>query len=119
MYCKPGPSAHEPFVTGGWTEEKTVFEELAVRFGTKPIKVPYGIDEETTFFVEFRGCLFDDALGKFRSKFKDILYVRPAVYTREHKSLTKHRKVPKGEEPKEKVRKEKRGGVAGTSVEEW
>ncbi|MFT7622247.1 MAG: hypothetical protein ACI9WU_001415 [Myxococcota bacterium] len=121
VYCKPGPSAHTPFVKGGWGDDTDVmFEEMMVRFGEKPIALPFGMEGETTFYVEFRGCLFEDSMGKFKSKFKDILHVRPASHTRKFEGLPEHLVVPEDEQPIDKRKKKgPRGGVAGTRVEEW
>ncbi len=121
VYCKPGPSAHEPFVKGVYDGEHPVFLEAAIRFGTRGVPMPYGIeDTEIFFFLEFRGCLFKDPGGKFKNKFKDILAVRPAIFHREHTALPPHLEVPDDEQPKDKRKKKKAGpGQAGTSTEEW
>jgi len=120
VYCAPGPSAHEPFVKGMCTDDEPIFEELVVRFGTKAVRAPYGVEVDVNFFVEFRGCLYDDVLGPFKSRFKDILYTRPALYRRLREEPPAHREVSEDEQPKDRRRRKKdAGGVAGTRVEEW
>ena len=120
VYCKPGPSAHEPFVTGAYDGKRPVFKEMAIRFGTQSVRVRYdGLDVPVFFFVEFRGCLFEDVTGAFRRKFEELLYVKPALHVRPHRRLPRHRTVPPGERPRKPERKGRDGGRAGTTVEEW
>ncbi len=120
VYCKPGPSAHEPFMKGGYESDVAVFDEVAVRFGTKGVPMPYGVKDQTIyFFVEFRGCLFKEPMGKFKNRFKDVLLARPAVYWREAEPAPPHREVGEDEQPVERKKKEVASGVAGTTTEEW
>lgn len=121
VYMEPGPSAHELFLIGQNTAEEEIFKEAMIRFGTKAIALPYGNEtQEVTFYLEFRGCLFTDVVGRFKQRFSDIMYKRPAVYIREHTDLPEHRVVPEGEEPKEKVKRSNNlGGQAGTRIEEF
>ena len=121
VYMEPGPSAHEPFLVGANTAEEAIFKEAVVRFGTKPVTLPYGEEKtEVTFYLEFRGCLFKDVLGPFKQRFQDVMYKRPTIYEREHTGLPEHLTVPEGEEPKEKKKRSGNlGGQAGTRIEEF
>ena len=77
VYCKAGPAAHEAFVRGAWSDDRPLFEEAVIRFGTTPVPIPFGLeDTEVNFFIELRGCLFEDVLGSFKTLFKDILRTR-------------------------------------------
>lgn len=121
VYLEPGASAHTAFVKGGYTDEAPVFKEMVFRFGTKPVDMPFGKEgQQVNFYIEFRGCRFDDMLGSFKVRFKDIMYVKPQIFTRPHEPLAPHREVPEDEQPQDK-RKKKRdaGGLAGTRVEEF
>jgi hypothetical protein len=123
VYCDPGDTAHDLFVKGVFPYEDAIFLEAVVRFGMKTVPMPYGHEgAELNFFVEFRGCLFNDTLGVFKKRFKDITHVVPAVYWREHTELPPHLEVPEGEEPVDKKKKKGEGpslGGVGTRAEEW
>ena len=120
VYCQPDASSHEPFVIGGYSSDEPVYLEAAVRLGAKPVEIPFGVEgQKVNFFIEFRGCIFDTVMGKFLNRFKEILYVRPRVFVREHTALTPHREVPEDEIPIGKPKSKAGPGNAGTRVEEW
>ena len=120
VYCEPAVASHDAFVTGGYEGETPIFKELVIRFGTVPVSVKYDeIEEPVAFFLEIRGALFDDVVGTFHKRVADIAYTKIDSYSRPHKRLPAHRKVPKGQEPKEKKKKSSAGGMAGTRVEEF
>lgn len=121
VYCSAGPSAHEAFVRGAWSEEEAIFEEAVFRFGSKAVPIPFGLeDTDVTFFIELRGCLFEDVLGKLKTQFKDILRTRPRVLARPRQDPPPHREVPEDELPKDRrKRRQTTAAQAGTRVEEW
>ncbi len=122
VYCKPGASAHEPFVKGAYQEDAPPFLEACVRWSTPPTEIPTGGDPILAHFVlEFRGCLFREPLGPFRKKFKDLMRFRPHILVRPHAGLPPHREVAP-EDAREETKRLSRGsggGLAGTRVEEW
>jgi len=121
VYMEAGPSAHEPFVPHAYTGEQPVFHEAVIRFGSQAVKLPFGTDDdqETTFYFEFRGCVFKEPLGPFKQRFQKNFGKRPKFFVREHVELAKHREVPDGEEPIDRKRRRgKSGGLVGTRVEE-
>ena len=122
IYCKAGPSAHEAFVEGGRDDDRPIFQEGVVRFGTRERDIPFGLDDQkVSFFVLFQGCEFKDVTGRFKKKFKDILATRSSTLVREHTGLLPHLEVPEDELPRDKRRKRSGacGPSAGTRVEEW
>jgi hypothetical protein len=121
VYCEPGPSAHEPFVKGVYDGPIPVFKECCVRWGTKPAELDLGSQKiPVYFFLEFRGSAYDDPLGPFRSKFKEIMRVPPRIGVQEHTELPPHKMVEPEDVPKDKrLKKKVAGGQAGTSIEEW
>ena len=119
IYCRPGVSAHELFIRGTYEDEEPVYLEAAFRLGTKAVPMPWGAEgREVTFFIEFRGCRYQDLRGPFKKRLLDIAHIRGQILCREHEALPPHREVPEDEKPKEKPRRE-RSGLAGTRVEEW
>ncbi len=121
VYMEAGPSAHEPFVTHAYDGVQPVFLEAVIRFGSKPVRLPYGPkDQEVTFYFEFKGCVFDEPLGPFKQRFQKAFGKRPAFFVQKHVEIGSRSDVPEGEEPVEKNRRSgKSGGLVGTRVEEF
>ncbi|NUN16493.1 MAG: hypothetical protein HUU55_22940 [Myxococcales bacterium] len=120
VYLKPGASAHTPFVTGATSTQDAPFLELVVRGGRNPVPMRYGIEGTFPFFMEFRGSLFKDPIGLFRSKLKDVLGCRIRVFYQEHQGLLPHETVPDDEKPTDMPKTaEGVGGRVGTRVEEF
>lgn len=123
VYMEPGPMAHEPFLHAPYQGEAPVFHEAVLRFGTKSTSLDYGVDtDKVYFFLEFRGCLFQQPHGEFRKQIKDMLTFRPEIFVRNHAGLPAHREVPEDEKPEsENSTAEESSGPApaGTRVEEF
>tara|TARA_B100000674_G_C37770648_1_gene882336 strand:- start:147 stop:689 length:543 start_codon:yes stop_codon:yes gene_type:complete len=121
VYCTPGPSAHDPFVKHAYDGEHPIFHEAVIRWGTVPADAQEAGDRSPIYFYfQFRGCLFEEPLGPFRKRFKDVMKSRPVVATRPHISLPEHKVVDPEDAPKNKKLKRGPGpGTAGTRVEEW
>ena len=120
VYCEPTVASHDAFVTGAYDGEHPLYKEMVIRFGTQAVEVGYPeVGEPVAFFLEFRGALFEDVVGSFHKRVADIVYTKIDCYSKPHKRLPAHRKVPKGQEPKEKKKKSAGGGMAGTRVEEF
>jgi hypothetical protein len=120
VYMEAGPCAHEPFVKHAYEGEQPVFREAVIRFGNKPVRLPYGPEnQEVNFFLEFRGCVFEDTLGPFKQGFLKTIGKRPTFFVREHRDLSARSRVPPGEEVIEiKKAGGNQGGLVGTRVEE-
>lgn len=121
VYMEPGPSAHEAFIRGGYSDPEPVFLEMAARIGSKPVSLDYGIGcESVCVFLEIRGSRFETTSGHFLKKITDIMQVRFDVLRKPHQGLPEHLEVPEDEVPKDKRKRKGAGpGVAGTHVEEW
>ena len=122
VYCEPGPSAHTPFVRGVYEEKEPPFLEACVRWGQEPTELTgLGGSVDVYFFVEFRGCLYKEPLGLFRTHFKDVTYHRAQVSSRPHTELPPHREVSEEDKRvlKERLKRGPAAGLAGTQVEEW
>lgn len=124
VYCTAAASAHEPFIKGVYEGATPIFHEAVVRFGEQPIEMPFGGPEGQmlTFYIELRGCLFQETMGKFKTQFKDALHCRPAFHVRDYVTPhAPHREVPEDEEPQDRRKKRGSAGVgqSGTRVEEW
>jgi len=121
VYCKPGPSAHDPFVKHTYEGEHPVFHEAVFRWGTVPADAEEaGGRSPIYFYLQFRGVLFEEPLGPFRKRFLDIMKSRPMITTRPHVALPEHKEVDPEDAPKDKKLKRGPGaGTAGTRVEEW
>jgi hypothetical protein len=119
IYLQPGPSAHEIFATGVFEREAPVFQEAVLRFGGRPIPMPYGTGHDVRFFLEFRGCLYPEPLGPFRKQLTELLHLRPRVVSRPSEPPPPHLEVPEDERPKEVAKRQRlSGGAVGTRVEE-
>jgi len=123
IYCNVGPSSHEMFVKGPYSNDEPLFREFAIRGGIRPVYVPFGAadPEETCYFwVEIRGALFSELAGKIKNKLKDVMVTRFDFYSRPHEALPPHAVVPADEAPTDK-KKRKEGPAArvGTAVEEF
>ena len=120
VYSAAATSGHDPFMKGAYEGEDPVFKEFAIRFGSKPCTPKYeGLAEPVQFFLEFRGVVFDDCLGEFRKRIADIACTGFDLFSRPHKKLPAHLKVPKSELPKDKKKKKgPKAGLVGTRVEE-
>ncbi|OIP29108.1 MAG: hypothetical protein AUK47_28190 [Deltaproteobacteria bacterium CG2_30_63_29] len=95
VYCKAGPAAHDIFTPRTFPTELAVFKEAAVYFG-EPVELSYGAGIRTAFYLEFRGCLFDEPLGSFKKLLKTIINIRTLVSVREHTELPERRKSAEG-----------------------
>lgn len=120
LYMTPGPSSHEMFITGATDTEEPVYEELALRFGKRSVEQPFGGTEQLHFYMEFRGCRFQEPRGIFRKAMLDVLHLRVRTVVRDHEPAPPHAEVPDDEVPKEVVKTDRRsGGAVGTCVEEF
>jgi len=120
VYMEPGASDHEIFIKGARTHDEPMFLEAAIRFGLKPTSLEYGAaGTNVNFFLEFRGCLYDDTNGVLKKRFHDITGQRCQIFSRKHVALPPHREVPEDEKPKEKPKRSSGAGGAGTRVEEF
>lgn len=122
VYCEPGPSAHEPFVRGTYEEDEPPFLEACVRWGTEPVELEDAAGRVGVYFyLEFRGCLFQEPMGPFRKHFRDVTYHRAQVGWRPHTELPPHKEVSEEDKrvAKERLKRGGSGGLAGTAVEEW
>ena len=121
VYCDPGPCAHDPFVKHTYEGEHPVFHEAVIRWGTVPADAKEAGDRSPIYFYfQFRGALFEEPLGPFRKRFKDIMKSRPVITSRPHVALPEHKEVDPEDAPKNKRLKRGPGpGTAGTRVEEW
>lgn len=115
VYCAPGTAAHTVFVQGVAPAEP-VFTEMCVWTGpSEPL--PYG-DGESCFYVEFRGCLYDQLPGAFRRQLTQLTHIQPRVITRAHVPDVGHRVVPEDERPKS-IQRSASVGAVGTRVDEF
>lgn len=120
LYLKPGPSAHEIFLTGVADSGEPVFDELVVRFGTRAVVPPFGSSDPTHFYMELRGARFKEPRGVFRKAMLDLLRLRVGTVWRPAEPPPPHAVVPEGEEPEEPKKRDGRpGGAVGTRVEEF
>ena len=100
VYCEPGEAAHDPFVQGARPTELAIFHEAVIRFGMQPTALGYGADTESVrFFLEFRGCLYQDVLGGFREHIARLLLLEPELVSRPAQENVGHREVPATERP--------------------
>ena len=121
VYCEPGPSAHDPFVKHAYEGEHPVFNEAIVRWGTTHVD-PEEVNGKGPiyFYMQFRGCLFKEPLGRFRKRYMDVMKSRPQFMVTDQKEVPPRKEVDPEDQPKNKRLKKGPGpGVAGTSVEEW
>ena len=94
VYCEPGEAAHDPFVLGVRPAETPIFEQAVIRFGTRPTALGYGEETDSLrFYLEFRGCLFEDVLGEFRARISRLLLIEPETDVRPASGSTEQRPV--------------------------
>lgn len=115
VYCEPGTAAHTVFAAGKAPSEPA-FVELCVWTGPRE-PLPYG-DGDACFYVEFRGCLYDQLPGPFRRHIKQLTHIQPRVIVRPHVANVGHRVVPEDERPPH-VERSRAQGAVGTRVEEF
>ena len=125
LYAKPGPTAHEAFIKGAYTGTKEPYLECCIRADKNPFPLPYGGEAGETsairFYLEFRGCLFQDLAPRFKNRLREVLYTRFDIYTRPHTALPPHLIVANGDahEKPEMARKDSASPRVGTAVEEF
>ena len=125
LYAKFGPTAHEAFVKGAYTGTKDPFLEFVVHANKNPIPLPYGGEPGETsairFYLEFRGCLFQDLAPRFKNRLREVLHSRYDIYARPYTGLPPHAVVPSGEEAEKPELAHKDAGSprVGTAVEEF
>lgn len=126
LYAKPGPTAHEAFVKGSYVGTKDAFLECVIHANKNPIPMPYGGEPGETsairFYLEFRGCLFQDFAPRFKNRLREqVLHTRFDMYTRPHTALPPHAVVPTGQEAEkpELARKDTASPRVGTATEEF
>ncbi|MDX9724353.1 MAG: hypothetical protein RBU37_26630 [Myxococcota bacterium] len=83
VHCKPGPSAHTIFTPRGFPTELTAFHDALVYFG-EPRELDYDGGVRCAFYIEFRGCLFNELMGDFKRQFKQILNTKTLLNHRAH-----------------------------------
>jgi hypothetical protein len=115
VYCAPGTAAHTVFAQGE-APEAPAFTELCVWTGPRE-PLPYG-EGEACFYLEFRGCLYNQLPGPFRRRVSQLTHIQPRVIVRPHVPDAGRRVVPENERPRS-VERSKRGGAVGTLVEEF
>jgi len=120
VYCEPGEAAHDPFVQGARPTELAIFKEAVIRFGMKPTALGYGEDTDSIrFFLEFRGCLYEDVLGGFREHIARLLLLEPELVMRSAHADVGHREVPAAERPVGKSgSSSSKAGQVGVRIEE-
>lgn len=116
VYAAPGSSAHAVFIDGQAPAEP-VFHEICVWTG-RAEPLPYG-EGKSCFYVEFRGCLYDQLLGSFRKHLAELVHIRPRVVSRPHTALAGHREVPEDERPLKPEPSQSKAGAVGVRVEEF
>lgn len=122
VYGTAGPTAHELFVKGAYNGPQPLFEQFAIRSGTKATPIPFGAPEEEScyFWISFRGALYPDLTGKVKNKIREILYSRFDYSHRPFTSLPPPAVVPEDEKP---IAQRKPEGLSnhrvGTVVEEF
>lgn len=125
LYAKPGPTAHEAFVRGAYTGSKEPYLECVIHANKKAIPLPYGGEPgengATRFYIEFRGCLFEDLAPRFKNRLREVLHTRFDIYTRPHTALPPHAVVPTGDEAAkpELAHRDSGSPRVGTAVEEF
>ena len=92
VYCKAGPSAHSIFTPRTFPADIKVFHEAAIYFG-ESVELNYGGGIQCAFYIEFRGCLFDELMGDFKRQLKQIINIQPKLAIRPHVELPPHREV--------------------------
>lgn len=115
VYGSPGPGAHSVFIEGQAPAE-AVFTEFCVWTGAAE-PLPYG-DGESCFFLEFRGCLYDQIPGNFRKHLAGLVHMRPRVVSRPHDASVGHREVGEDERPT-KPQPPTLTGAVGVRMEEF
>lgn len=121
VHCGPGPSAHDGFMRRGtYDSDEEIFSQCVVRFGMEPGEHGYGGDP-SYFWVEFRGCLFEQPAAATRERIHSLLHFRPHIVTRTASGeLRPLPEVSEDDKPKDKRRKPSMGaGRAGTEVQEF
>lgn len=123
VYCKPGACAHEAFVIGQFNEDEPPFLEFVVRTGTTNVAI-WPEQEgslERKFYLEFRGALWSDLTGQFKSRLQKAIYTRITTTHRTFESLPAHREVSDAEKPKTPAKKQGNymSHRVGTAVEEF
>lgn len=93
VYSGVGPSAHEIFTPMAYNIEIPVFLEAAFYFGQQSVQLEYGAGLKVWFYLEFRGCVFQEPLGPFRKLFKEQFSTRIKTYHRPFVELPPHRVV--------------------------
>jgi hypothetical protein len=123
VYAKQGPTAHDMFVRGVYDSDLPTFFEVAVRGGTRACFIPFGGEENEGcfFWMEVRGCLFQEINGKYKTKLNQVMSTRFDYFVREHVALPPHLTVPPDELPEEKkyARRDSASPRVGTAVEEF
>ena len=122
VYAHPGPSAHDAFIrSGSYDVTQTPFEAFTIRFGHEMMSLGYGPQTDAIrFFAEFRGALFEQFTGRFRTKVSDIIGFNPDIMLQPHGALRPQRRVGADEAPKNRrLKRQHGGGPAGTRVEEF
>ncbi|MCB9549960.1 MAG: hypothetical protein H6706_29480 [Myxococcales bacterium] len=116
IYSEPGTAAHTAFAPGAAPPEAS-FEELCLWTGPRR-PLPWG-EGEASFYLEFRGCLYDHLPGAFRRKLGQLVHIQPQVTVRPHVPGAGRLEVPEDERPAVAERSEARRGAVGTRVEEF
>jgi hypothetical protein len=120
VYCEPGEAGHDPFVQGARPTEEAIFQEAVIRFGMQPTSLGYGLETDAVrFYLEFRGCLYQDVLGGFREHISRLLLLEPELMVRPARADAGHREVPADERPVGKAGSgSSNAGQVGVRIEE-
>lgn len=123
VYSKAGPTAHDMFVRGVYDSDLLTFKEIAIRGGTRLCAIPFGGEENEGcyFWMEVRGCLFQEINGKYKTKLNQVMTTRFDYFVRDHEALPAHLTVPPDEVPEAKkyARRDPSSPRVGTAVEEF
>jgi len=123
IYLVPGATAHEAFVRHAWDMSINPFVEIVVHNSLKMQPIPFGGEpgQAARFWIEFRGCLFEEFDGRFKNRLHNSLNTRTEIITRPFTSLPHHLEVPHGEELEVAKRhgKDRTSPRVGTAVEEF